>query len=39
MGTHLSAWKQLWENKAETCSKITSEGYSTDLSLAVPISS
>lgn len=38
MGTHLSAWKELWENKAESCSKITSKGYSSDLSLAVPTS-
>lgn len=38
MGTHLSAWEELWENRAESCSKITSKGYSSDLSLGVPTS-
>lgn len=39
MGAYFSTWKELWENKAGSCSKITSKGYSTDLSFAVPTSS
>lgn len=30
MGTYLSAWKELWKDEADSCSKITSKGYSTD---------